>query len=228
VARDVTKPGSGRTNDPREDSGPDATEEDAPAAEERLRARKRALRAAALAARRSMDPAEVAALGAAIQEHLLQLRDYRDARTVHCYVGVKANEVPTHRILREALRSGRRLVVPRVDGDRLEHHEVRDLSELRPEAFGLLEPDPSAPRVDPREIDLAVVPGLAFDRAGNRLGLGKGYYDRFLGGTPAVKAALLYRRQLVEEVPAGEGDVTVDLLVMETGVERAVRGCTRG
>ena len=195
----------------------------APAADPGLLARKRRLREAALAARRTLSPREVAGLSVAIQEQLLALEEYRAARVIHAYVGVKANEVRTDRILLETLESGRRLVVPRVEGGELAHHEIGALSELRAGAFGLLEPASSAPVVDPAEIDLVVVPGVAFDRSGNRLGLGRGYYDRFLAGVRAVKAALLYRMQLVEEVPAGEGDVPVDLLVTEDEVEPALR-----
>jgi 5-formyltetrahydrofolate cyclo-ligase len=78
--------------------------------------------------------------------------------------------------------------------------------------------------VDPREIELVVVPGLAFDRSGARLGFGRGYYDRFLSQVSGVKAALLYTLQLVADVPAGARDVPVDLLVTELGVERCPRG----
>lgn len=183
--------------------------------------RKRQLRAVALATRRAMSPAEAAERSAAIQERLLELPDFQRARVVHSYVGVKDNEVSTDRILQETLRSGRTLIVPRVEGDRLAHHRIRALTELRAARFGLLEPAPDAPEIDPGEIDLVVVPGLAFDMKGNRLGLGRGYYDGFLAGVRAVKAAVLYRSQLVPEVPAGERDVPVDLLVTDDGVERA-------
>jgi 5-formyltetrahydrofolate cyclo-ligase len=185
-----------------------------------LQARKRELRAAALARRRVLSEDEVVALGTAIQERLLGLEQFRTARLVHCYVGVKFNEVRTEQILRETLRSGRRLAVPRVEGDQLAHHQIASLDELRTVAFGLLEPDPSAPKVDPKEIDLVVVPGLAFDLAGNRLGFGKGYYDRFLSGVAATKAALLYDCQIVESVPAGPRDVPVDLLVTEQATRK--------
>lgn len=185
-----------------------------------LHRRKRELRAAALAARRALSPREVQALSTTIQEELLALPEFRAARVVHSYVGVKSNEVRTDRILLETLQSGRRLVVPRVADHGLVHHEIRALAELRTAVFGLLEPDPSAPVVDPVQIDLVVVPGVAFDRRGNRLGLGRGYYDGFLAGLSAVKAALLYRRQLVDDVPAGERDERVDVLVTEAGVLR--------
>lgn len=189
----------------------------APSADE-LRARKRALREVKLAERRALPPNEAMQRGIAAQEELLALDAYRKARVVHSYVGVKANEVRTERILLETLRSGRRLVVPRIAGDDLEHREIRSLSELRAAAFGLLEPSASAPSVDPAEIDVVVVPGVAFDRSGGRLGLGKGFYDRFLAVTRGVKAGLLYSLQVVDEVPMGEADVRVDVLVTEHGV----------
>jgi 5-formyltetrahydrofolate cyclo-ligase len=159
--------------------------------EEDLRADKAALRREAAARRAAMRPAEVDQRSAVVQEALLALEEYRAARVVHAYVGVKGNEVRTDRILLETLRSGRRLAVPRVAGEELAHHEIRAMSELRASRFGLLEPAPDAPVVDPWAVDLVVVPGVAFDRGGNRLGLGRGYYDRFLAGVAAPKAALL-------------------------------------
>lgn len=189
-----------------------------------LLARKQALRESMLAARRALAPAAVAEMSDAIQRHLLELDEFKSAGLVHAYVGAKANEVRTERIIAETLRLGHRLAVPRVEGDHLVHHLIRGPSELHPSRFGLLEPDPAAPRVDPREIELVVVPGLAFDRSGARLGFGRGYYDRFLSQVSGVKAALLYTLQLVADVPAGARDVPVDLLVTELGVERCPRG----
>jgi 5-formyltetrahydrofolate cyclo-ligase len=189
--------------------------------EEGLRSAKAALREEAAARRAAMRPAEVDQRSAVIQETLLALEEYRAARVVHAYVGVKGNEVRTDRILLETLRSGRRLAVPRVAGEELAHHEIRAMSELRASRFGLLEPAPDAPVLDPAAVDLVVVPGVAFDREGNRLGLGRGYYDRFLAGVAAPKAALLYASQLVERVPAGPRDVPMDLLVTDAGVLRA-------
>ncbi|MFN2432677.1 MAG: 5-formyltetrahydrofolate cyclo-ligase [Gemmatimonadota bacterium] len=180
--------------------------------------RKRELRRTQLARRRSLSAADVERMSVAAQEALLAQEAFRTAGLVHAYVGVKANEVRTDRVLLETLRSGKRLAVPRVEGDRLVHHELRALSELRATPFGLLEPAADAPRVDATELDLVVVPGLAFDRSGNRLGLGKGYYDRFLAGTRAFRAALLFTQQLVDALPVADHDVPMDLLVTEAGV----------
>jgi 5-formyltetrahydrofolate cyclo-ligase len=222
----VTDPPAGREGGRSSAAVPRATGRDPEAGEtagEDPRTAKRRLRDEAAALRRGMSPREVETRSAVIQEALLALEEYAAARVVHAYVGVKGNEVRTDRLLLETLRSGRRLAVPRVDGDELAHHEIRAMSELRASRFGLLEPAPDAPRVDPSELDLVVVPGVAFDRAGNRLGLGRGYYDRFLAGIDAPAAALLYRTQLVDVVPAGPRDVPVDLLVTDTGVLRARR-----
>jgi 5-formyltetrahydrofolate cyclo-ligase len=187
---------------------------------QQIRERKRALRESMLAARGALSDRAVALKSAAIQDRLLGLDEFRRARVVHAYVGVKAQEVRTHAILAETLRDGRRLVLPRVDGDRLVHHEIRSTDDLVLSRFGLYEPPPTAPRIEPADIDLVVVPGLAFDRAGNRLGFGRGYYDRFLAEVLGVKAALLYSLQLLDEVPSDEHDVSVDFLVTEKGVER--------
>ncbi|HEY7529699.1 MAG TPA: 5-formyltetrahydrofolate cyclo-ligase [Gemmatimonadota bacterium] len=192
--------------------------------EEDLARAKAALRGEAAARRKALRPEEVDLRSAVIQEALLALEEYRAARVVHAYVGVKGNEVRTDRVLLETLRSGRRLALPRVAGQDLAHHEVRALSELRAAAFGLLEPAADAPAVGTDELDLVIVPGLAFDRRGNRLGLGRGYYDRFLAGVRAPRVALLYSTQLVERVPAGPRDVAVDLLVTDAGVLRTGDG----
>ena len=85
-----------------------------------LASRKRELRAASLARRRALSTADVETLSAVIQGRLLALPQFQAARTVHCYVGVKANEVRTDRILEETLANGRRLVVPCVAGAVLE------------------------------------------------------------------------------------------------------------
>ena len=78
-------------------------------------------------------------------------------------------------------------------------------------------------RVAPEAIDLVVVPGLAFGRRGRRLGYGKGYYDRLLARSPAVRAGLCYAAQVFPEVPAGLRDAVMDFVVTEEGAFRVPR-----
>lgn len=161
---------------------------------------------------------------ARILQRLVERPEYRDARTVMTYVGV-GSEVATVPLIEAMLASGRRVVVPWCQPDDLRLFELRSLGELEAAPYGLLEPGPALRAEPGREpevaaLDLVVVPGVAFDRRGGRLGHGKGYYDRLLGrrspGTPAI--ALAFQCQMVEAVPMTERDVPVDIILTESGL----------
>ena len=81
----------------------------------------------------------------------------------------------------------------------------------------MLEPDASLPVVEPHELDMILVPGVAFDRCGYRLGFGGGFYDRFLPRVTTTKVGIIYAALLVEKVPRGPFDQPVDFLVSEIG-----------
>jgi 5-formyltetrahydrofolate cyclo-ligase len=105
---------------------------------------------------------------------------------------------------------------------RLRHALVKTLADWRPDRWGLLSPpaDHAAWLEDLAAIDLVLVPGLAFDPQGRRLGFGGGYYDRFLGRVHATKVGLTYGCLLLAEVPEELHDVRVDLVVTEAGACR--------
>jgi 5-formyltetrahydrofolate cyclo-ligase len=105
-----------------------------------------------------------------------------------------------------------RWVVPRVAGKRMTVHEY-EAGRLVRHRFGMLEPDAGMPRVSPKEIDVVLVPGVAFDRNGCRLGLGGGYYDRFLPTTPAVRVGIAHSACLADELPCGGLDQRVGWIV---------------
>lgn len=186
---------------------------------------KAGIRAEALRRREALGGPLRRRLGEEILARVLRLEEYRAAGTVLAYAGV-GSELDTGGFIREVLGSGRRLVLPRVDreGRRLELYEVRDPGvELVPGVWGIPEPDPArARRVGLEEVGFVLVPGVAFDRCGGRLGHGAGYYDRLLGGAgrlpPLVGAA--FEAQIVERVPMEPHDVFVDLVVTERGVYR--------
>lgn len=168
--------------------------------------------------RRAMDAAARAALSARIAERLFELEAYRRARLVHLYVGAVEGEVETRAIALDALRQGKRIVCPRVakDPSRLEHYEIRSLDELIESPRGLWEPDPARAReVELGAIDVVLVPGIAFDRWGNRIGFGAGHYDRFLAEIAAPKIGLAFSLQIVDRVPYSLRDVPLDWIVTE-------------
>jgi 5-formyltetrahydrofolate cyclo-ligase len=170
--------------------------------------------------RRSLTPEWVAATSAEIVSHLKGVPQFRSAAAVHTYVAWR-NEVNTHPLIKDLLAEGRRVAAPVVDLPRrtLVHSLISNFEDLRPGAFGILEPAPEKIRVvNISEIDVVLVPGVAFDLSGNRIGYGGGYYDEFLRHTGAFKIALCYHFQIVDEVPVRAADERVNVLVTEKGV----------
>lgn len=183
---------------------------------------KAALRREILARRGAL--ADRDARGSVILDHVRRLAALGAARTLASYVGVGA-EVPTRPLLVEALERKVKVAVPARAGERLRLVEISSLSELVSTSFGLLEPpDDLAVRADrvvrPASVDVMLVPGVAFDRRGGRLGHGRGYYDRLLqdAGAGPLRVGLAFSCQIVEEVPMVSGDVPMDLIVTEDAI----------
>ena len=185
-------------------------------------AAKGALRERMLRARSALDPRLRARLGRAITTRLVQLEEFCRAGTVHLYIDALSGEVPTHDLATQALAEGKRVAVPRIvafEPPEMVGLEIGSLDELTRSPAGLWEPDPSrADRVLEAELDLVVVPGVAFDRSGHRLGLGGGFYDRWLVSVPAPTVGLAFSLQVVERVPHTERDQRVDRIVTENDV----------
>jgi len=164
--------------------------------------------------------------GDRVQEHFLREFPPRAGRTAALYRAL-AGEVPTERIRHAYLAAGALLYYPRVTERRtLAFYPHREGDGWETGPHGIEEPLIPA-GVEPRLSgwDIIVIPGLAFDRRGNRLGHGFGYYDRFLGGLPpgVPRVGLACACQLVTEVPVDAWDVPVHALVTEEGVIRVVK-----
>ena len=160
------------------------------------------------------------------QEHFLREFPPQAGRNAALYCAL-AGEVPTGRIRHAYLAAGARLYYPRVTGrGTLDFYPHREGDGWDTGPYGISEP-PIPAGVEPRRSgwDIVVVPGLAFDRRGNRLGRGFGYYDRFLAGLPesVPRVGLACVAQLVPEVPVDAWDIPVHALVTEDGVIRVVR-----
>lgn len=180
---------------------------------------KREARKAMCTRRDQLDPDCAQAQGREILRRFVELDDYRQARCMACYVSV-GREVETRDLIRMALSDGKQVGVPvtRPHGQ-MDFQRIGSLDALRPAPFGLLEPERDASAViAPEAFDLVIVPGAAFDRKGNRLGLGGGYYDRFLEQTPGKRVALIYGFQVVDTVPIEPHDLKVDMIVTQDEV----------
>jgi len=151
-----------------------------------------------------------------IAERLAAHASFRQAQTILLYAA-KPGEVGTAALFEKAMKEGKRVALPKVKGRLMEAREVKRWSELKRGAFGIPEPAARNRCVKPGEIDLVVVPGIAFDRNGHRIGFGMGYYDRFLKrvGKKAVRVGIAYAFQIVKELPFEEHDVRMHFLVTE-------------
>ena len=190
---------------------------------EELRQRKAEIRKQAHANRNAQENKDE--LSRVICDKFLALPEYERAGTVLFYIDVRA-EVRTRQHLPTVLQSEKRLIVPYcVDGEQLELFLLESMDELETGMYKILEPKPELrelpeKRVDVRDVDLIMVPGVAFDRRGARMGHGKGYYDRLLeqarAETPLV--ALAFECQMFPEVPVGEHDVFMDKIITEQNI----------
>ena len=173
--------------------------------------------------RLSFDAEGAAAKGSAIQGRFLESTLYREAQSLAAYSDFKG-EVATGMILDAVLKGDKLLVLPRVNlpGYTLSFLSVSSTDSLEVGRDGFREPaEGSGESKDVSEIDLFLLPGVAFDMAGNRLGMGKGCYDRALTAVAREKiVALAYEFQIVETVPSDRLDVPVGWIVTE---ERIIR-----
>ena len=180
---------------------------------------KRALRAATLARRRELTPEQVSAHSLELQRRFLALPEYQRAQVIALYSPIQ-HEVETSQVAAEALAAGKSLLYPAVEGDDIQFRRVNSLGELVPGRYGILEPTGKPGR--PCDVDLIVVPGVAFDFFGRRIGYGKGFYDRSLhpleGSGRLV--GFCYDFQLSEAIVGEPHDVTMDLIVTELRVVR--------
>jgi 5-formyltetrahydrofolate cyclo-ligase len=191
---------------------------------EDLAEQKRALRRQMREAREALDSDERVAATVSAVERLLSLPPFEhvEGRAIAGYVAVRGEISPAGALAFVADSDGI-VALPRVSDTppRLRFHTIAAGTRVRPGRFGLSEPPDTAPEISPGALAAMIVPGVAFDAAGRRLGLGGGYYDSVIdearaGG--ALVIGLAYDFQIVDRVPAGPGDRTVDVVVTDARV----------
>lgn len=169
-------------------------------------------------------------LSRAIVAKFLALPEYAAATTIMFYVDVRS-EVRTRHDLELAITTGKKIVVPYcVDGE-LELFLLSDMNELQIGMYKILEPRAELRKlpekmVDVKSLDLIMVPGVAFDRRGARMGHGKGYYDKLLEhARPEAKfIALAFECQLFPEIPVQDHDIFMDKIITEAAIYERSRG----
>jgi 5-formyltetrahydrofolate cyclo-ligase len=178
---------------------------------------KRSLRQQILARRRSLSHEQWLAASRMAQRRLIALEEFLQATCIALYAPAH-NEIDTAEILEAAFATGKRVLYPAVCGERMVFRQVENLQCLAEGCFGILEPCPTGVDHHADEPDLIVVPGVAFDPNGHRIGYGKGYYDKFLQhpGRKAHLIGLCHDFQLIDgAIPAEEHDIRMELIITD-------------
>ena len=186
-----------------------------------LLAEKKQMREAILALRDAMPPVVHADASRAIIEKICELPAYQLARTVLAYSGF-GSEIETQALIEQIITDGKIAVLPRVDRvtQSLILHSVNGPGELVASKWGIREPPVDAPTVSASGIEFILMPGVAFDRAGNRLGYGRAYYDKLLTSVdPALaRVAGAFSCQIVVKVLVAPHDQKIDTIITENEI----------
>ena len=160
------------------------------------------------------------ASNAGIARNLISLPEFKAARKIMFFYSVW-NEPDTIRIMERAFELGKTVALPEtLAAGVMKARVIKRLDELVPAVFNIPAPTADMPELQPRELDFILVPSVAYDREGYRLGHGGGYYDRFLLRTDAFKCGIAREQMLMGMAPRGKHDVAVDCLVTENTVFR--------
>lgn len=180
-----------------------------------LQAGKRRLRLAVKQAKQALSPAEMLGEAACVRRLIESLPVWQQAGTILLYHSM-SDELPTIEMIAEWQRLGKRIVLPRVVDDGL---ELADAASGMAQAGRYRILEPCGPALEPDTIDLAIIPAIAVDKAGNRLGRGGGYYDRLLPQLRCATIAAVLSCQLVDKVPTDNHyDMGVDYVVTQSGL----------
>lgn len=143
---------------------------------------------------------------------------FQNADEIYCYVSCEA-EVSTFELLKKCLSVGKKVAVPKVIVDNLmKFYYIDSLKVLKSGAYGILEPEDEPEREANGENVLVILPGVAFDAGGNRIGYGKGFYDNYLNAHPQYhRIGLAFSAQCVEHIPADRHDICMEAVITEKG-----------
>lgn len=168
--------------------------------------------------RNNMTVKEIQTYSSAIEKEIIISTAFLQSKVIMAYMPIQ-NEVLTDIIIKAVLNTGKILCFPRVvDSTNLEAAPVKNMdNELILSSINIWEPNPSIPAVEPYDIEFVLTPGIAFDRKGNRIGFGKGYYDRFISllKNGCHKIAPAYQFQVLDSIPSFESDQNVDMIFTE-------------
>lgn len=167
--------------------------------------------------RKSMTDNEIAEKSRRAAENFCNTEEFHSAETVFIYISLP-KEVATADIIAECFRCGKRVVVPVTEKGEISLCLLENMENLTIGEFGISEP--SEKRFWQGRVDIAVIPGLGFDRDGGRMGFGKGCYDKFLAENECIKVGLCFDAMMQEKIVTEAHDVPMDIVITETEIWR--------
>lgn len=184
--------------------------------------KKKQIRREKLKIRREMNIEEKSNYDKIIKDKFFESSFYKESENIFIYISYDS-EINTKYIITRAIKEGKKIYVPRTEFSTKLMNAViiENFDNLVESRYGILEPKKDEPFIDPNDLDLIVVPGVAFDKNGGRVGYGAGYYDRYFkrinneNKSKIVKLALAYDFQLMDKVPTDEEDVLIDAVMTE-------------
>ena len=184
--------------------------------------KKKQIRREKLKIRREMTIEEKSNYDKIIKDKFFESSFYKESENIFIYISYDS-EINTKDIIMRAIKEGKKIYVPRTEFSTKLMNAVRieNLDNLVECRYGILEPKKDEPFIDPNDLDLIVVPGVAFDKNGGRVGYGAGYYDRYFkrinneNKSKIIKLVLAYDFQLIDKVPTDEEDVLIDAVMTE-------------
>lgn len=183
---------------------------------------KEAVRRRILDKRKGLGPSYRQEASDIIRDHVISLDEWKSAHTVYLYMNT-GSEVSTEALIKETLSEGKAVYLPKVTSSSgMSFYRIYSVRDLKEGAFGILEPDIcEAGSAEDDEPDIVVVPCVACDAAGHRMGHGRGYYDRFFGRIKGgVKVCTAFDCQMENEIITDEHDVDMDIIITESGIIR--------
>lgn len=183
-----------------------------------IRQMKNDLRAEYKQRRSGMSASEKTALDDKISDIFLGSMSYRHATQILLYASTD-DEISTERIFEASVKEGKTCYFPHCfENSKMEYYRADSLEELVNDAFNIKAPPVSEERYEPQPSDICIVPAMAYDKSGYRLGYGKGFYDRFLPSFMGIKTGFCYSSFMKSQLPRGRYDIAVDVIITEKGV----------
>ena len=176
---------------------------------------KNILREKIMQSRNSLSNEEILSRSKKIEKNLFSLNEFKNAKTIMLFVSFDS-EVYTHDMIKDILKSKKNIAVPKVVEHEIHPSLIIDFDQLIPSGiFGILEPIELL-KINLKNIDVVIIPGIVFDKTGHRIGYGYGFYDKFLRKIPkALKIGVAYDFQIIEKIPNDAHDVPVDIVVTD-------------